>query len=132
MTRMPSGRKYWALYEGTPGGAYDDHDWWMTSQITEKQPLTKPHNGDIPAPEWISFGDHDVPRAIVLLHHEDDDHPDRFYQMNRQMTVFGFGRSGLDKYLDYVPQSVSIFLLDSPTHAKIDAAVQRILRSNAK
>jgi hypothetical protein len=128
MTRMPTGCKYWVLYEGTPGGQYEDTDWWMTSQDTEKRPLTTPHNADIPAPEWIGFGDHRSQRALVLVHHEDDVYPDRFYQMHRQMTVFGFGRSGLDKYLDHVPQSVSIFLVDSATHAKIDGTVKELLR----
>lgn len=131
MTRMPAGGKYWVLYEGTPGGQYDDNDWWMTSHITEKRPLTTPHNADIPAPEWIGFGDHQSPRSLVLVHHEDDTHPDRFYQMHRQMTVFGFGRSGLNKYLDHVPQSVSIFLTDTATHAEIDAVVRRLLVKNS-
>ena len=131
MTRMPSGCKYWVLYEGTPGGQYDDNDWWMTSQVADKQPLTKPHNDDIPAPEWICFGDHRSPRALVLVHHEDDLHPDRFYQMQRKMTVFGFGRSGLDKYLDHVPQHISVFLTDFATHAKIDRAVRGLLQQGS-
>ena len=33
MLAMPPGRKYWILYEGAPGGKYDDADWWMTSAI---------------------------------------------------------------------------------------------------
>ena len=56
--------------------------------------LTEQHDGDIPAREWIAFGDRDqkIDRVVYLLHHSDDEHPDRFYQMNEQMTVFGFGR----------------------------------------
>lgn len=128
MTRMPPGRKYWVLYEGTPGGQYDDNDWWITPGVSEKRPLTTPHETDIPAPEWIGFGDRRQQRALVLVHHEDDTHPDRFYQMHRKMTVFGFGRSGLAKYLDHVPQSVSIFLADYANHAEIDAAVRQLLK----
>lgn len=130
MTRMPRGRKYWILYEGTPGGEYDDSDWWMTSAIKDKQPLPATHPGDIPAPEWIAFGDRKLDRALFLLHHEDDAHPDRYYQMGRKMTVFGFGRKGLTKYLQTVPQSFSIGLLETTDHARISEAIERI-RSTA-
>jgi hypothetical protein len=53
------------------------------------------------------------------MHHEDDDHPDRFYAMQSKMTVFGFGRSGLNKHLDHVPQSFSIGFLETTDHAEI-------------
>jgi hypothetical protein len=93
------------------------------------------HEGDIPAPEWIAFGDPRVARAVFLVHHEDDAHPDRFYQMQRKMTVFGFGRKGIDKFLDSVPQRFSIGFVEGtagrpPSHAEIAARVQDVL--NAK
>ena len=127
MTRMPPERKYWVLYEGTPGGEYDDDDWWITSTRRDKSPLTDDHDGDIPAPEWIAFGDAELSRSIVLVHHQDDAHPDRFYQMNRQMTVFGFGRAGLTKYLDSVPQSFSIGFVESTDPAAIAAAAKQMV-----
>ncbi|MPZ16911.1 MAG: hypothetical protein GEV06_03180 [Luteitalea sp.] len=125
MTKMPSTNKYWVLYEGTPGGQYDDTDWWMTSAVKERQPMTTNHEGDIPAPEWIVFGDEKLQRVLFLVHHEDDEHPDRFYQMKRQMTVFGFGRSGGDKFLDFVPQRVSIGFLETTVPTVISAALEQ-------
>jgi hypothetical protein len=119
MTSMPAGFKYWVLYEGTPGGQYDDSDWWMTSAKDQRTPLTTPHEGDMPAPEWIAFGDQRLARSLVLWHHEDDNHPDRFYQMQGKMTVFGFGRQGTSKFLDKVPQSVSIGFVERGTQAEI-------------
>jgi hypothetical protein len=119
MTKMPTGCQYWVLYEGTPGGQYDDTDWWMTSAKDAKSPLTTPHEGDIPAPEWIAFGDAQLARALVLWHHEDDDHLDRFYQMQNKMTVFGFGRQGTTKFLDSVPQRFSIGFIENGKHAVI-------------
>jgi hypothetical protein len=124
MTKMPSGFKYWVLYEGTPGGQYDDTDWWMTSAKDAKTPLTTPHEGDIPAPEWIAFGDQRLSRALVLYHHEDDDHPDRFYQMQRKMTVFGFGRQGGNKFLDRVAQRFSIGFVERGTYEQIRRELQ--------
>lgn len=127
MKQMPKQYQYWILYEGTPGGQYDDDDWWMTSAVREKQPLTKPHEGDIPAPEWIAFGDRQLNRSLFLLHHQDDDQTDRFYQMQKKMTVFGFGREGLDKYLTDVPRSFSIGLLEITDHESISSRMNTLL-----
>ena len=128
MTQMSSEHRYWVLYEGTPGGTYDDKDWWMTSAVREPQPMTMTHEGDIPAPEWIAFGDEKLKRVLFLLHHEDDDHPDKFYQMNRQMTVFGFGRFGVEKYLASVPQRFTIGFLETTKHADINRRMKRLLK----
>lgn len=128
MTRMPSAYKYWILYEGTPGGSYDDTDWWMTSAVKQPQPMTTNHEGDIPAPEWMVFGDQKVKRVLFLLHHEDDTHPDRFYQMNKEMTVFGFGRMRGEKHLASVPRQFSIGFLETTDHAEISRLVLERLR----
>lgn len=127
MTKMSPEHKYWILYEGTPGGGYDDTDWWMTSAVKEKTPLTTNHEGDIPAPEWIAFGDPKVRRVIFLLNHEDDAGPDRFYQMEKAMTVFGFGRHRGEKHLATVPRSFSIGFLETTEHAEIDRTMRRLL-----
>lgn len=126
MTRMPPDKKYWALYEGTPGGQYDDDDWWMTSAVGERRPLTENHEGDIPSPEWIAFGDKQLDRTLFLLHHQDDQYADRFYQMQRKMTVFGFGRQGADKWIDTVPQSFSIGFVETADHRSIAAEISRM------
>lgn len=62
-----------------------------------------------------------------MLHHEDDPHPDRFYQMDKKMTVFGFGRQGMTKFFDRVPQSVSIGFLETTNHADIRSALGRLI-----
>jgi hypothetical protein len=128
MTKMSAGHNYWVLYEGTPGGSYDDTDWWMTSAVTERRPMTFNHEGDIPAPEWIVFGDPKIKRVIFLLNHEDDAAPDRFYQMDKQMTVFGFGRLRGEKHLATVPRSFSIGFLETTEHAEIDRVMRRVLK----
>lgn len=128
MSRMPRDKRYWILYEGTPGGQYDDSDWWFTSAQDLRQPLTTPHEGDIPAPEWIAFGDERLNRVLYLLHHTDDDKPDCFYQMNRQMTVFGFGRRDIEKYLEKVPDSFTIGFLETTNHADVNRAMRNQLQ----
>ena len=129
MTRMSPDHKYWILYEGTPGGSYDDSDWWMTSAIKERQPMATNHEGDIPAPEWMAFGDPKQPRVIFLLSHQDDETPDRYYEMEKKMTVFGFGRHRGEKHLASVPRSFSIGFLETTDHAEIDGAMRQLLES---
>ena len=132
MTKMPAGYKYWILYEGTPGGSYDDDDWYFTSDIKNKIPLTENYERDIPSPEWIAFGDPQMERALFLVHHTDDDYKDKFYQMNKQMTVFGFGRDGMTKFLSTVPQSFSIGLIETDRHRKIRRKIRKIIKSISK
>lgn len=127
MTQMSSDYAYWVLYEGTPGGKYNDSDWYVTSAIKEKIPLTTRHEGDIPSPEWVAFGDQGSDRVLFLAHHQDDDCPDTFYQMNKQMTVFGFGRKGLKKYLTTVPQSFSIGFTRHTSHKQIEAHIKKLM-----
>lgn len=127
MTDMPSDKKYWVLYEGTPGGRYDEEDWWVTSASSEPKPLSVRNESDIPGPEWIAFGDREATRVILLVHHEDDAHPDRYYGMDGQMTVFGFGRQGLTKYLDSTPQRFTIGFVESRKYEDIAATAARIL-----
>ncbi|MGH8021725.1 MAG: hypothetical protein ACREIA_26275 [Opitutaceae bacterium] len=126
MTRMSPEHKYWILYEGTPGGELDETDWWMTSDVRRPQSVMSNHEGDIPDPEWIVFGDANRDRVIFLLHHADDSHPDRFYQARGEMTVLGFGRRGGEKHLSSVPHSVSIGLLETTDPAVIDREMTKI------
>ena len=126
---MPADKRYWVLYEGTPGGSFENTDWWMTSAINTPQPMTTRHDGDIPSPEWIVFGDGQSARVLFLVHHEDDAHPDRFYAMQSKMTVFGFGRQGINKHLDRVPQRFSIGFLVTTDHRAIAGALKQLAPS---
>jgi hypothetical protein len=121
MTLTKHDGSYWFLYEGTPGGGPRidaSSDWWMMSDGT-KRTCENNQNGDIPGPEWICFGDAGLDRVLLLCHHEDDNHPDKFYQMENKMTVFGFGRSGMTTYMDYAPATFSIALYESTDHGAI-------------
>lgn len=131
LTKKPANHRYWILYEGTPGGQYDESDWWMTSASPKKTPLKTNHEGDIKKTEWIAFGDHRLDRVLFLSHHEDDSFPDRFYPMQKKMTVFGFGREGMKKFLDTVPQSFSIGFVESTKHDEIRRHVERLMKASA-
>jgi hypothetical protein len=129
MTRMPEGHPYWVLYEGAPGGEFEDTDWWIASGNPTRRPVTESWEGDLPAPEWIAFGDQKLDRVLFLFHHEDDSHPDGYFPLDR-MTVFGFGRldtkQDRKKFLDSVPQSFSIGFQETTDPKAIQEYVMKL------
>ena len=89
--------------------------------------IDEKHVGDLPGPEWIAFGDANTSRMIYLLHHDDDDHPDAYFD-RPYMTVFGFGRSEKEKYLD-TPQTYSIGFIESSDYREVEDSIRLVLRS---
>ena len=125
MRKVSPGYKYWVQYEGVPGGDMDDTDFRYASADRARHPINEPFIGDLPAPEWMAFGDANAPRMIYLLHHEDDTHPDD-YVSRPHMTVLGIGRRNKDKYLTS-PQKFSIGFIESTEHDVIADAMRDIL-----
>jgi len=127
MRKISASYKYWVQYEGIPGGEMDSTDYWYASADTERHSIVTPQVGDLPAPEWMAFGDQNSPRVLYMLHHEDDEFPDN-YVSRPDMTVLGFGRENKDKYLTTV-QTFSIGFIESTEYSVIDQAVRQVLRS---
>lgn len=123
--RVSSGYKYWVQYEGVPGGEMDPTDYWYSSAGRDMHPITEERIGDLPAPEWMAFGDPASPRVLFVLHHEDDAHPDD-YVSRPDMTVLGFGRREKDKFLD-TPQTFSIGFIESTNYPAIERGIRQLL-----
>jgi len=121
LTLDKSGGGYWFLYEGTPGGGLDAGDYCVRSPGTRTGINTDWHE-DLPGPEWAYFGDENLGRIIYLVHHEDDTHSDQFWQMQDNMTVFGFGRqyTCCDRYMTAAPAHFTVGLADA---SSIDEAL---------
>lgn len=98
MTLLKKGPEpYWILYEGTPGGEFNEEDYWVRSDGTRE--VMKPYllksqwTGHLPSPKWVYFGDHQTDRVLYYIHHEDYPYEDVFWHSGEGgMTVFGFGR----------------------------------------
>jgi hypothetical protein len=113
MTVLKMRKPYWFLYEGTPGGKLDeDSDYCIRPGGPEgiRTLAREKWDGDISVPgdsgEWVCFGDGN--RAIYLIHHEDDEAADSYWTMQGEMTVFGFGRKGLMKFMEKVPAHFTV------------------------
>jgi len=126
MSKVSPGYKYWVQYEGVPGGEMDATDYWYTSADSQRHPIEETSIRDLPAPEWMAFGDQDSPRVLYVLHHEDDEFPDD-YVSRPYMTVLGFGRRNKDKFLNTV-QTFSIGFVESTDYAVVDRTIRRVPR----
>jgi len=112
MTMLKKGHEnYWLLYEGTPAGKLDlDQDYWVRSDGS-KMSVSESWTGILPDPEWVWFGDRNYNRVLFLAKHEHDNLPDQFWQMQGNMTVFGFGRKP--------HENPGTYLTDTPVHLTI-------------
>jgi hypothetical protein len=108
LTVLKRANAYWFLYEGTPGGELDLERDYIVRSTGQRTPALESWEGDIPEPEWLYFGAGNTPRVLYVIHHEDDDAIDSYWPMNGEMTVFGFGRKGLGKFLEAVPAHFTI------------------------
>ena len=125
MVTVSEGYKYWVQYEGVPGGEMDATDFWYSSKDSQRRQIGEHFIGDLPAPEWMAFGDRDSPLMLYILHHEDDNLPDD-YVSRPYMTVLGFGRHNKIKYLDTV-QTFSIGFVESTDYSRIEQIIKQIL-----
>jgi hypothetical protein len=117
---------YWLLYEGTPAGELDvDRDYWVQSNGF-RRPVSLEWSGVLPDPEWVWFGDGSCSRVLYLAKHEYDQHPDQFWQMQGNMTVFGFGRKPHESpgtYMEEVPVHLTIGLIESKDYNEIKSII---------
>jgi len=126
MTQISAGYQYWVQYEGVPGGEMDSTDFWYSSADHNVHAITLPFVGDLPAPEWMAFGDQDSPRMLYMLHHQDDQYPDN-YVSRPDMTVLGFGRENKDKFLT-TSQTFSIGFVESTVYDMVEGTIKQVLK----
>jgi len=127
MSRVSKGYHYWVQYEGVPGGEMDATDYWYSSSDDKKHEINESFMGDLPAPEWMAFGDKDFSRMLYVLHHQNDEHPDD-YVSRPYMTVLGFGRRNKNKFLG-TPQAFSIGFVEATTYHGVQKAIEAIVLS---
>lgn len=110
LTLLRAGGRYWFLYEGTPGGQFDEQSDYCVRSTGQRTAASEVWDEDIPAPEWVYFGSGKTRRVLYLIHHEDDDLPDQYWPMEGNMTVFGFGRryGSLERFMEQVPAHFTV------------------------
>lgn len=95
---LKSPRKYWFLYEGTPGGTIDRDSQAFLSDghcfgIGDEWKMK------MPDPKWVAFRNTKESTSLLLWHIEGSKTIDSYRLMENHMTVFGFGREDLKSTL---------------------------------
>jgi hypothetical protein len=128
LTVLKAPKPYWFLYEGTPGGQLDHDDDYAVRSDGRRSKAGETWDDDLPAPEWLYFGDRKVRRALFLVHHADDAHPDAYWPMQGNMTVFGFGRLKTNKFLDRTPTQFTVGLCEEAEFDRVKEVVESVSR----
>jgi hypothetical protein len=123
---------YWFLYEGTPGGnpggQLDEANGYCVRSDGMRTPLSVRWEGALPAPEWLYFGAGNVDRVLYLVHHEAHEEMDSYWPMEHNMTVFGFGRLGLEKFLTVVPAHFSVGFAENGAFERAQSTIDSAYR----
>lgn len=123
------GHPYWFLYEGALNDRLDEaHDYCVQSNGV-KLPLSASWQEVIPAPEWIYFGSSKTSEVLYLIHHESDDLIDSFWPMEHNMTVFGFGRRGIEKFMRQTPAHFTIGFTENGGFENVGNVIDSALHS---
>ena len=128
MTLLKMRTPYWFLYEGTPGGKLDEANDYCVRSSGEHTSLAQKWDGPLPDPEWLYFGAGNTDRVLYLVHHEADQAIDSYWPMEGNMTVFGFGRLGLNKYMERVPAQFTIGFAERGDFAAASGVIEAAYR----
>lgn len=133
--QIDTSRAYWVLYEGTPGGKYDPVNFYWGNNIDGlcdsipdfyKGPIK---NGNW---SWAYFGSKEINRILFIAQKKPDNKNDMFGLLGNTknginspdgMTVFGFGRDGINPKLSSINTFYLGFydnkILDEVSHASV-------------
>jgi len=132
---VAGGTTYWMLYEGTPGGAVDGSDRLYLSNgddysANDDHPWLGTYldiantSGAATGSEWVFFAASEKNRSLFLAH-DDDGLEDDYWQMEDNMTVFGFGRRnyGVQSFMTMENAVLVIGFVDSKSYDTVKAAI---------
>jgi hypothetical protein len=132
LTILRAGEPYWFLYEGTPAGKLDlDTGFWGLPDGIRRS-YRDIWNADIEGAEWVYFGDTKSKRVLFVINHQDDQANDQFWQMESNMTVWGFGRQYrcCGRYMTAVPAQFTVGFVESTKFNNIRKAVEKARRAH--
>ena len=122
---------YWFLYEGTPGGALDEEGDYCVMSDGARRALSERWERALPQPEWIYFGASNTERVLFLANHESDQHIDSYWPMEGNMTVFGFGRDGLYKFMTETPAHFTVGFAESSDFDAVQELIAALTRTES-
>ena len=129
-----TGHPYWFLYEGTPGGDYDENEAYLIDSGGKRRSCADRWERRLPEPRWLYFATRRSAYALLIADRTERpaDTVDSYWSMERNMTVFGFGRtldhdSGRWMHLGNTPSRFTVALLPNREPSAMRADVERLL-----
>ena len=115
LTVQKIGHAYWLLYEGTPGGRLDEEGGYVMRSDGLTRPIAERWDEVLPDPKWVAFGNRGEGRSLWLWSQtpENAGCRDSYWPMEGNMTVFGFGRLNLEKFMTHVPARFAVGLSEA-------------------
>ncbi|MEI6033038.1 MAG: hypothetical protein WCS65_02005 [Verrucomicrobiae bacterium] len=113
MTVLKAKRSYWFLYEGTPGGGPDCKAGHCVRMDGEKLPLDVAWKSVSSGLQWAYFESPNSENAFYLAHNATRPTVMSYWLLDDAMTVFGFGRDGMQQQLRGAGQEFLIGFLDN-------------------
>ncbi|MGC9336355.1 MAG: alginate lyase family protein [Anaerolineae bacterium] len=124
LTVLQAPKAYWFLYEGTPGGKIDGSEDYSIRPGGGKLPASRKWDQKLAVPGWVQFGDTKLKRVLFLYNHNAPSSNTSYWMMQGNMTVFGYGRTGLKKKLSTVPARFTIGLRKADANGSAASAIQ--------
>lgn len=124
LLRIPT--PYWFLYEGTPGGALDEDEGYIVRSNGVKTPAGTRWD-DILDPGWLYFGSTKSRQVLCFSQQEVERKTSSYWPMEKNMTVFGFGRQKLEHYLEKCPAQYRIALLEAGDFQYVQDQVHNVM-----
>lgn len=130
MTLLRAARPFWFMYEGTPGGKLDVEKDFIVVSSGRRRSVKEDWQERIPSPRWAFFGKDGLHRSLFFVHHGEADVLDQFWQMENNMTVFGFGREYKDgrQLLTELPSRFTIGFAESADADSVTAQIDSAFR----
>ena len=130
------GHSYWILYEGTPGGCYEETRAYMVDAAGRREPAHGTWERRLSEPRWIYFATTPSSYVLYLI----DQTPrlpnvlDSYWSMEKNMTVFGFGRmlniaSARWHHLTEVPARLTMGILRKESPAATSRRLDDLCRT---
>lgn len=136
--KAPPGRRYWFLYEGTPGGVYEPRrSFWgfptgrLSFSDVPPEKLAAAH--PFPGEKWVYFGHEDSPRVFFCARLDGGKEDSVLYFLGADergidapdgMVVFGFGRGAEVSSLLTGPRELIFGFAESTDHPEIAGIVK--------
>ncbi|WP_226782396.1 hypothetical protein [Oceaniglobus trochenteri] len=125
LTVLEFGHPYWLLYEGTPGGKLEEERDFCIRSDGLRRPLSERWDEELPAPKWIAFGKEGTARTLWLHSHSPEHQTcrDSFWPMEQNMTVFGFGRVGMEMTMNHAPARFTVGICEEDSADPLRTAI---------